>query len=130
MSQKILNPEKVCLPVGPYSQGILTQGSGAWLHIAGQIGMTQDGLLGGSFSEQADLAWQNLIHVLNEAGMDSSHLVKVVTYIVDAADVPLLAPVRLQYLQDARPAATLVVVNALARAEWKVEVEAVAFKAN
>jgi hypothetical protein len=38
--------------------------------------------------------------------------------------------VRVRFLGDARPASTLVVVRALARPEWLVEVEAIAWRAD
>lgn len=130
MSITLLNPEQVSKPIGPYSQGALTQGNGNWLHVAGQIGTSPDEVMPQDFVAQADLCWANVCHVLAEAGMDVSDLVKVTTYVVGTDSVPLLGPVRLKYLGDARPAATLIVVDALARPEWKIEIEAIAFKAS
>jgi enamine deaminase RidA (YjgF/YER057c/UK114 family) len=80
------------------------------------------------FVEQAELVWSNLVEVLREAQMDVSHLVKVVTYLTNAEHLPQLGPVRGKFLGDSRPASTLVVVSALAKPEWKIEVEAVALK--
>lgn len=128
MSIKLINPSTVNAPIGPYSQGALVQKAGEWLHIAGQIGAPSNGIVASSFEEQAALAWQNVCAVLYAADMDSSHLVKVVTYIVGTDNIPLLAPIRLQYLAGARPAATLLVVDALARPDWQIEIEAIAFK--
>lgn len=130
MTTTVLNPATVSAPVGPYSQGILTTGTGNWLHIAGQIGATKEGVVPVSFAEQADLAWTNLRHVLAEAEMDVKDVVKVVTYVVGVENVPLLGPVRLAHLGEARPAATLIIVPALARSEWLVEIEAIAFRAD
>ncbi|UHL64696.1 RidA family protein [Paralcaligenes sp. KSB-10] len=127
MSMQALNPPQVGEPLGPYSQGILTGGSGQWLHIAGQVGVRPDGSVAEGFSEQADIAWSNIQEILRTAGMTVAHLVKVVTYITDEAELSLLGPVRLKYLGDARPASTLIVAKALARPEWKVEVDVVAF---
>ena len=77
---------------------------------------------------QARIAWGNLMAILAAAHMDESHLVKLTTYMLDGADLKDLNPVRSVFLKDARPASTLVVVKALARAEWLFEVEAVAYK--
>jgi enamine deaminase RidA (YjgF/YER057c/UK114 family) len=123
-----LNPKAVIQPGGPYSQAVLTPASGHLLHISGQVAMRLDGSIPADFSEQAELVWMNLSAVLTEAGMDISHLVKVVTYVTDAASLPQLGPVRMKFLGENRPASTLVVVSALARPEWKIEVEAVALK--
>ncbi len=123
----IVNPPTVAAPAGPYSQGVMVQGPGTWLHVAGQIGVDAQGVLQEGFEAQARQAWTNLVAVLAAAGMDVSHLVKVTTYLVDGADMSRLGPVRGAFLGEARPASTLVVVKALARPEWLFEVEATAF---
>ncbi|WP_353194294.1 RidA family protein [Pusillimonas noertemannii] len=127
MPIETMNPPQVSQPVGPYSQAVLVLGEGRWLHIAGQIGADADGVLAGSFEEQAEQAWKNISALLQAAGMDASHLVKVVTYLTREEDIPLLGPIRLAYLGEARPAATLIVAKALARKEWLIEIEAVAY---
>lgn len=125
----LLNPGTVVAPAGPYSQGVVVEGPGRWMHIAGQVGIDREGKLQEGFEAQARQAWTNLVAVLAAAGMDVSHLVKVTTYLVDGADMARLGPVRGAFLGDARPASTLVVAKALARPEWLFEVEAIAFKA-
>jgi len=60
--------------------------------------------------------------------MDVSHLVKVTTYLTDAGNLPKLGPVRGRFLGENRPASTLVVVSALAKPDWLIEVEALALK--
>lgn len=124
---RVITPTDVAAPMGPYSQGIASQGTGTWLHIAGQIGVAPDGRLQAGFEAQARQAWTNLVAILRAAGMDVSHLVKVTTYLVDAADLPLLGPVRTGFLGVARPASTLIVAHALAHPDWLFEVEATAF---
>lgn len=125
--QQIL-PAEIAPPVGAYSHGIVVSGNGQWLHIAGQIGVDASGQLCTGFEAQARQAWANLMAVLHSCGMNASHLVKVNSFLVDEAHLPLLGPVRQGFLKDARPASTLVIVKALARPEWWFEVDAVAFK--
>ncbi len=124
-----LNPETIAPPVGLYSQGIVAPAAGRWLFIAGQVGLQRDGTLGGSFQAQAQAAWENVAGVLAAAGMGPEDLVKVTTFLTDPAHLPRFGPVRAKFLGDARPASTLLIVAALARPEWLVEVEAVAWKA-
>lgn len=121
-----INPTSIAPPVGVYSQGVLAPAAGQWLHVAGQVGIAPGGELADGFAAQARTAWQNLMAVLKEAQMDASHLVKVTTFLVDCAHLPELNAVRAPFLGDARPASTLLVVNALARPDWLFEVEAVA----
>jgi enamine deaminase RidA (YjgF/YER057c/UK114 family) len=128
MSAQPVNPPQIAAPLGAYSQGVLVTGSGRWLHIAGQVGVRPDGSLAASAAEQTRVAWANLVEVLREAGMDASHLVRINTYVTDEAHLTEIASVRLGLLGDARPASTLVVVKALARPQWLVEIDATAFK--
>jgi len=123
-----LNPATIAPPVGLYSQGMVAPTQGRWLHIAGQVGLRPDGSVPPDFASQAEVAWQNVLAVLAAADMAPSDLVKLTTYLTDASHLPQFAPVRSRYLGDARPASTLVVVQALARPEWLVEVEAVAWR--
>jgi enamine deaminase RidA (YjgF/YER057c/UK114 family) len=67
--------------------------------------------------------------VLGDAGMTTADLVKVTHYLLRGEDLAQYNPVRSKYLGAARPASTLVVVAGLARPEWRIEVEAVAWRA-
>lgn len=125
-----LNPPEIAPPVGAYSQAILASGAGRTLYIAGQVGLQPDGQLAEGFEAQAEAAWKNIVAVLAAAGMGPQDLVKVTTFVRDPAHLPLFGPVRTRFLGSARPASTLVVVRALARPEWLVEVEAVAWRAD
>ncbi len=128
MTGQIVNPAAIAAPVGAYSHGVVCPGEGRWLHVSGQVGVLPDGTLADGFAAQVHAAWTNLAAVLQGAGMDVSHLVKVTTFITDAADLPALNPVRSAFLGEHRPASTLLVVQALARPQWLVEVEAVAWR--
>ena len=103
--------------------------AGRWLHISGQVGVRKDGGVPEDFKGQAHCAWENLVAVLAAAGMTVADLVKVNTYLTDRSQHPQFSPIRAKFLGDARPASTLVVVAALARPEYLVEVEAVACRA-
>ncbi len=109
-----------------YSQGMLAEGRLRILEISGQIGLDASGRVPGDFEAQARLAWENLLAVLAEAGMTPANLIKVTAFLTDPADYAAYAALRGDYLGDARPASTLLVVAALARPEWLVEIEATA----
>lgn len=121
-----INPTDIAPPIGAYSHGMLAPAGARLLHISGQIGLAQDGRLAEGFTAQAQEAWQNLVAVLVAAGMDVQCLLKVNTFLVDPGHIPALGPVRSAFLGSARPASTLLVVPALARPEWLIEIEAVA----
>lgn len=123
-----LNPPDSAAPGGAYTHGIMTPAGGTWLHISGQIGLLPDGALASGFAGQARAALTNLAAVLKAANMDVNHLVKVTTFLLDAGDLKELVPIRTEFLGAARPASTLLVVKALAKAEWLIEIEAVAHR--
>ncbi len=124
------NPSTMAAPLGAYANGISTSEAGRWLHIAGQIGVLPDGRLAEGMEAQAGAAWANLLAMLADAGMGVKDLVKVNHFLVRPDDIPVYGAVRSRYLGDARPASTLIVVGALARPEWLVEVDGIAWKSN
>lgn len=129
MAMKKHNPSTIAAPAGAYSNGVSAPGGGRWLHIAGQVAIDVDGTVPESFEAQAHVAWRNLLAVLADAGMGVADLVKVNHFLVDASDMAAYAAVRAGYLGEARPASTLLIVQALARPAWRVEMDAVAWKA-
>ncbi|MEO8741548.1 MAG: RidA family protein [Casimicrobiaceae bacterium] len=128
MSSIRLNPPDIAAPVGAYTHGIMTPAGGTWLNVSGQIGLLPDGTLADGFAGQARAALANLAAVLKAANMNPNHLVKVTTFLLDAGDLKELVPIRIAFLGAARPASTLVVVKSLAKAEWLIEIEAVAHR--
>jgi enamine deaminase RidA (YjgF/YER057c/UK114 family) len=123
------NPSTIAAPAGAYSNGVSAPGGGRWLHIAGQVAVTADGTVPEGFEAQAHLAWRNLVAVLADAGMGVADLVKVNHFLVRSTDMAAYAAVRAGYLGDARPASTVLIVQALANPKWLVEVDAVAWSA-
>lgn len=123
---QIINPSDITAPLGHYSHSILVPAGRDTLHVAGQIGAAADGTVPEAFEDQARLCWENLLAVLRAAGMGVENLVKTTVYLTSAADLPAFAAVRNGCLGAHRPASTLIVAAALARPEWKVEIDAVA----
>ncbi len=127
---KSLNPTGVPQPAGSYSQGIEVSGAGRSLFISGQVAVRPDGAsVGGDFAAQAAQAWANVVGMLKGAGMGVENLVHVNTYLVSTNDIQAARAERSKVLGNQRPASTMVIVSALASPDWKIEVEAVAFKA-
>jgi len=122
------NPDTIAAPVGAYSHAMDIPANARTLHVSGQVGIDPDGNLGGDAREQSRLVWDNIGKILGEAGMDLSNLVKVNSYLTDPADMAAYGEVRSAVLGDLRPCSTLVYVAALARPDWKVEVDIVAAK--
>lgn len=126
----LLNPSAIAQPLGAYSQALLCRGAGDWLHLSGQIGVSPSGELAPDVQQQAENVWSNIIAILRDAGMTASDLIKITTYGTSPDALAVVGAVRSRYLNQHRPASTVVVVSALARPEWLVEVDAVAFRAD
>jgi enamine deaminase RidA (YjgF/YER057c/UK114 family) len=109
-----------------YSQGILARGETRTLYIAGQVGVDPAGMVAPLFEAQAQQAWRNLLAVLAAAEMEVGDLAKVTVYLTQASDYAAYAALRGEFLGPHKPASTLLVVAALARPEWKFEIEAIA----
>ena len=112
--------------IGKYSDAVLIERPGRQLHVSGTPGMRKDGTVPASFAEQADLAWQNLVEILQGAGLTVQNLVKINQYLLRKEDIALYGPIRLRYLGEHRPASMLSLVSGLVRPDILFEIEALA----
>lgn len=112
--------------IGKYSDAIEAAPGLRWLYSAGTPGMTTGGELPAGIEGQARLAWQNVMEILKKANMSVRDLVKVTSWLTNAADIPAYAKVRTEFLGDAQPAFMLAIVPALIRPAVLVEIEIVA----
>ena len=75
---------------------------------------------------QADLVMRNIRRLIEEAGGEMAHLVKVVVYLTDVRHREAVYRVMGAHLKGVHPVSTGLVVSALARPEWLVEIDATA----
>jgi 2-iminobutanoate/2-iminopropanoate deaminase len=113
-------------PFSNYSQGIEVEAGARLLFVSGQIGVDPAGNLGATERAQHELAWDNVLSILDSAGMTSAHIVDCSIYITNPDAVGLYREIRDLKLKGARPAATLLVVSGLADPRFVVEVAVVA----
>jgi enamine deaminase RidA (YjgF/YER057c/UK114 family) len=114
--------------IGTYSDAILVPPNVRWLISAGTPGMAPDGTTPEGITAQAVQAWTNIMAMLEQAGMGVQDLVKVTHYLVRQEDIKPYVAVRAKYLGDARPASMLLIVPALVRPEFLLEIEICAAK--
>lgn len=126
MQNRAMYPETIHPPIGAYAHAIEVPESAKTMFIAGQVGIDIDGNVPADFAAQADLAWQNLMAILEFNGMRMKDVVKITHFLTDAANIPAYNEVRAKYLGEERPASTLLIVAGLARPDLLVEVEMVA----
>ena len=75
---------------------------------------------------QTHKVMQNIRQLITEAGGEMSHLVKLVVYITDIRYRETVYQTMGNYIKGVHPVCTGLVVQALARPEWVVEIDATA----
>ena len=77
-------------------------------------------------AEQTHKVMQNIRQLLEEAGGDMSHLVKLIVYITDVRHREAVYRTIGAHIKGVYPVSTGLVVQALARPDWLVEIDATA----
>jgi enamine deaminase RidA (YjgF/YER057c/UK114 family) len=77
-------------------------------------------------AEQTHKVMQNIRQLLEEAGGSMEHLVKVVVYITDVRHREAVYRTMGEYIKGVHPVSTGLVVSALARPSWLVEIDGTA----
>ena len=76
--------------------------------------------------EQTHKVMQNIRQLIEEAGGEMEHLVKVVVYLTDVRHREAVYRTMGEYIKGVHPVSTGLVVQALARPEWLVEIDGIA----
>ncbi|MEA3218656.1 MAG: 2-iminobutanoate/2-iminopropanoate deaminase [Acidimicrobiia bacterium] len=121
-----INPASVAPPVANYSHAMLSVAPGRLLHTSGVVPTTSDGRVPTDLGEQALVVWSNITNMLEAAGMTVSDIVSITTYVVQGQDLADVMAARDRAMAGHKPASTLLVVPALARPEWLMEIAVVA----
>lgn len=116
----------VASKLGKYSDAVLTRDGRCWLHTSGTPGLAADGSLPPDFEAQARLAWTHVMAMLDAAGMDASHIVKLTQSLIHRSDLDTYRAIRNDFLGDARPASMLSFVNGLVMPGMLIELEVIA----
>ena len=77
-------------------------------------------------AEQTRKVMENVRQLIEEAGGRMEHLVKVVVYITDVRHREAVYRTMGEFIRGVHPVSTGLVVSALARPEWLVEIDATA----
>ena len=110
------------------SQVIVTEG-GKIVWLRGQCPQNLDdavNITSDDPTEQTHKVMQNICKLIQEAGGEIKHLVKLVVYITDIHNREAVYRTIGEYTKDVYPVSTGLVVQALARPEWLVEIDATA----
>jgi enamine deaminase RidA (YjgF/YER057c/UK114 family) len=122
------NPDGLSQPQA-YSQVVVAAGS-RLVFVAGQVAADAAGnaVSEGDFAGQARQAFLNLVTALTSVGASPADVTKITIFVVhySPAHLPAIGEARRAVFGDTLPASTLVGVEALARPEFLIEVEATA----
>ncbi|MBJ3775758.1 RidA family protein [Acuticoccus mangrovi] len=102
---------------------------GQMVFVRGQIGQdldTSESVGVGDATAQAEQAMTNIKMLLEEAGSELAHVCKITIYIIDPRYREAVYRVVGKWLKGVYPVSTGIVVSALARPEWVVEIDAIA----
>lgn len=112
---------------GIYTHGTEIRGAERLVFLSGQIGTGLDDGTPDSFAEQVHVAMDNVEALLEAAGLTRDAILRVVYYVTDPANLPILSRIRQERWNSGQaPAVTTLVVSALATPELKVEIEVTA----
>jgi enamine deaminase RidA (YjgF/YER057c/UK114 family) len=103
--------------------------SGSIVFVRGQVGQdldTAESVGVGDVAEQSERAMANIAQLLDECGSRMEHVCRITIYLTDVRHREAAYRVIGRHLEGVFPVSTGVVVSALARPEWLVEVEATA----
>ena len=108
-------------------QAVVARGQTVFLR--GQIGQnldTAENVGIGDPAAQAEQAMANIKMLLEEAGGELEHITKIVIYLIDPRYREPVYRIVGKWLKGVYPVSTGIVVSALARPEWLVEIDATA----
>ena len=103
--------------------------AGNTVYLRGQIGQdldTRESVGVGDVEAQAERAMANIAMLLEESGAKLEDIVKIVVYLTDIRYREPVYRVMGRWLKGVYPVSTGLVVTALARPEWVVEIDATA----
>ena len=109
------------------SQGVVARGTMVFLR--GQVAQdldTRESLHVGDAAQQTAKAMENIKMLLEEAGSELDHICRIVVYLTDIRYRDAVYQEMGKWLKGVHPCSTGLVVPALARPEWVVEIEATA----
>jgi len=102
---------------------------GREVYISGQVALDKNlqtvGI--GDCEAQLKQIYKNLEDLCMAHGGSLANLVKTVTYITDLSQYPAVSKAREEAYGDTPPANSTIVVSGLAKPEWLIEIEGIAY---
>ncbi len=127
MDKKALFTDKAPRPIGPYSQAIK---AGNFLFLAGQVPLdpATGELIEGDIAAQTRRTMENIMAVLENAGLGPENVVKTTVYLADMDEFAAMNEVYGTYFKETPPARAAIQVARLPK-DAKVEIDMIALTA-
>ena len=124
MPNSVISTKAAPAAIGPYSQGIKSQGL---LFCSGPIAIdpATGAIVEGGIEAQTKRVCENVMALLKEAGVEPSSVVKTTVFITDMNDFPKVNEIYASYFAEPFPARSCVGVASLPKGAL-VEIEVVA----
>lgn len=122
------NPPSVRRPFGHYNHGLLVPPGTSLLVTSGQLGIGIDDTIPEGVTAQAELCFQAIGAILEEAGMSFADVIRISGFVTRREDFAAYMAVRDRFTLEPKPVSTLLVVGGFTREEFLVEVEVTAAK--
>ena len=126
MATNLIESKHAPAPIGPYSQAVL---AGNTLYVSGQIPLDEatGQLVQGDIQSETHQVMKNLQYILQEAGMDFSHVVKCSIFVKDLGNFGAINETYGSYFPSNPPARETVEVSRLPK-DVNVEISCIAVK--
>lgn len=121
--------DKICPHTNNAAHGVEISGGARLLFTNGQVGARKDGTVPKEITEQFEVIFERLGHILAASHMGFADVVKLTVYVTDKGHFDAFHRVRDRHMKDHNPAATMLVVGPFPRPGVEAEVEVIAAKA-
>ncbi|MFC1930937.1 RidA family protein [Chloroflexota bacterium] len=114
------------IPAGiPYSSGTK---AGGFVFVSGQVGpIDYKGKEIKGVEAQTRQLLENVKNILEAGGASLSDVVKTTVFLLDVSEFAAMNKVYGEYFPKECPARSTVIISALAKPEWQVEIECIAY---
>lgn len=124
MKHEVIHTDKAPKAIGPYSQAVK---AGNMLFVSGQVPFVPETMeiVEGDVKAQTAQSLKNVQAILEQAGLDFSHVVKSTVFIKDMNEFAQINEVYAEFFGENKPARACVEVARLPK-DVKVEIEVIA----
>jgi reactive intermediate/imine deaminase len=107
----------------PFARAVAADG---WLYVSGQVALEGGEMIEGGIVPQSHKAIRNMLAILEEAGYDASHIVRIGVWLDDPRDFWTFNKIFASYFGEHPPARAC--VQSAMMVDCKIEIDCVAYK--